>query len=157
MSITISYASTRAEVWQYYWRLWRARLWKTHLSVFMAVVVLTYLMLPIEARSGLTAMWKVGLAGSAPLIFLILYPMLRFKPQVREVKLDQKGITTSIGRRHGDIPWRDVAALDADENSLVIRRSNLNALIVPARAFAGPEKRAEFEAFVRAHANVNGS
>ncbi|MBY0582484.1 MAG: YcxB family protein [Sphingomonas sp.] len=157
MSIAISYASTRAEVWQYYWRLWRARLWKTHLLVFMAVGILTYLMLPIEARSGLSAMGKVGLAGSSPLIFLILYPMLRFKPQVREVKLDQKGITTSIGRRHGDIPWSDVAAVDADESSLVIRCSNLNALIVPARAFANPEKRAEFEAFVRAHAKVNGS
>jgi hypothetical protein len=157
MNIAISYASTRAEVWRYYWRLWRARLWKIHLSIFVVVATLTYFHLPPGARSGISGTWKILLAGGAPLIFLICYPMLRFKPQVREVMLNEEGITTSIGRRTGDIPWKDVAALDFDESSIVIRGANLNALIIPNRAFSSPEGRAKFETFVRAHANADGS
>jgi hypothetical protein len=37
MRFEIEYASTRREVWDWYWRFWRERGWKTHALIFPAV------------------------------------------------------------------------------------------------------------------------
>ncbi|MEH3038449.1 MAG: YcxB family protein [Sphingomonas paucimobilis] len=152
MAIAISYAATRPEIWNYYWRMWRQGLWKAHLFVFVIVAVLTYSALPANDLSVAAAI----AAASVTILFFVLYPQLRYKAETRELILSEDGITTSIGRRRADIPWSDIAAIDADELSFVIQRSNLNALIVPARAFASPDERAEFEAFVRTHTDARG-
>jgi hypothetical protein len=60
MSFKIEYASRRGEVWNWYWRAWRERLWKTHLLTFLAVVV--------AAMAGLYA---VGHGTLSPTAFLV--------------------------------------------------------------------------------------
>lgn len=157
MTTSITYASTRGEVWRFYWRLWRARLWKVHVTIFVVVAVIAYALLSAGDRSGVVAVLKVGIAGSILPIFLTLYPLMRFKPQVRRITLNEQGISTSIGARTGEIPWNDVVAVTAIANTLVIQRSNLNALVVPDRAFASPVDRTNFEAFVRMHVHTNES
>ncbi|KQM85332.1 hypothetical protein ASE67_12970 [Sphingomonas sp. Leaf23] len=154
MAMHIHYASTRAEVWRYYWRLWRQRMWKAHLAVFVVLATLLFAHLserdwPIAA--GLTA---AVLANCIPLVCFILYPMLRFNPEVRELSATADGLQTSIGRRHAAIPWCDIAAIESVDGTLVIRRSDFNGLIVPARAFASDEARLAFERFVRAQVDA---
>lgn len=153
MAITVRYASNRAEIWSYYWRMWRQQLWKAHIFVFVIVAVFTYSALPAHRLS-----WIAAIAtGGAVIALFMVYPLLRYKPEMRELTVNDEGIRTSIGRRRADIPWNDVAALDVQDDALVIRRSDLNGLIVPARAFATHEERAEFESFVRSHTGLNRS
>ncbi len=153
MAITIRYASTRTEIWRYHWRMWRQQLWKAHIFVFGIVTVLTYCALPAHRLS-----WIAAIAlGGAVIAFFMVYPLLRFKPEMRELTISEERIRTSIGLRRANISWNDIAALDAQDDALVIRRSNLNGLIVPARAFATPEEQAAFEAFVRRHTALNRS
>ncbi|WP_294322622.1 YcxB family protein [uncultured Sphingomonas sp.] len=151
MAITIRYASTRTEIWRYYWRMWRQQLWKAHVVVFGIVAVFTYCALPAHRLSWIAAI----VAGGAVIAFFMVYPLLRYKPEMRELTISDEGIRTSIGLRRGDIAWNDVAALDVQNDALVIRRSNLNGLIVPVRAFATPDEQAAFEAFVRCHTGLN--
>ncbi len=153
MAITIRYTSNRTEIWRYYWRMWRQQLWKAHIFVFMIVATLTYSALPAHRLS-----WIAAIAtGGAVIAFFMLYPLLRYKPEMRELTVSDEGIRTSIGRRESDIPWKDVAAINVQDDALIIRRSNLNALIVPARAFATSEERAAFKSFVRSHTDLNRS
>jgi hypothetical protein len=152
MSISVHYSSTRREVWGFYWRLWKQRLWKMHLVIFVAVAVsgsfATFGRLPRDFPEIIA----IVLTALIPIILLALYPMLMFKPQVRVLTVDDDGITTTIGRHNKSLAWAEIADMQNNAGALVIQGHNMNAFIVPERAFDTPEERLSFEAFVRAHA-----
>ena len=83
MSISISYASQRGEIWRWYWRTWRRSLWKIHCAVFAA----TASSASFEFFGGPPKGWPgfvlIGLIGVLPLAGFVLFPMLMFKPEVR--------------------------------------------------------------------------
>lgn len=150
MSISINYASQRNEVWQWYWRTWRRSLWKTHFSIFIAVVVVASLGIFGGVPTGWTGLALVGAIGILPLAGFVLFPMLKFKPEVRTLAVDGEGIATTIGKRSATIPWAEIADVREDGDALIIQRRNLNAFIVPARAFRSAEAKLQFRDFVKA-------
>lgn len=120
----------------------------------MVLATLVFVQLSERGWSVPAGLRVAALAPCIPLVFFVLYPMMRFKPEVRTVSLTVEGLHASIGRRHSQIPWHDVAEIESIDGALVIRRSNFNTLIVPARAFACDEMRRAFERFVRAQVDA---
>ena len=150
MTISISYASQRKEVWQWYWRMWRLRLWKTHLGVFVAVAIASSLFIFDGVPVGLNGLILVWAIAFLPLSAFVAFPMLMFKPETRTLSTSSSGIATTIGKRSGNIPWTDIIDVREDGDALVIQRRNLNAFIVPSRAFKNAAAKCEFADFVNA-------
>jgi hypothetical protein len=139
-------------VWGFYRRLWQQRLWKMHLIIFLTVTISASLAICRGWPRSAPEYLAMGLIGLVPLILLALYPMVMFKPQTRVLTVGDEGIATTIGKRNASIPWGEIASVRSnDDGALVIQRRNLNAFIVPTRAFETPESRSSFEDFVRAH------
>ena len=76
MIFSVQYASRRREIWDWYWRAWRQRLWKSHVLIFLTAVVATVLCVqgynqpsPVSILLGLTA-------GFVWILFLLIYPQL---------------------------------------------------------------------------------
>jgi hypothetical protein len=102
---------------------------------------------PPVRDSPFAARWLILLLPPlVPPLLLALYPQLAFKPQERVLTLDVSGITTTIGKRAGAIPWSDVAAVHRG-SAITIERTNGNAFVVPARAFASDDERRRFADF----------
>lgn len=158
MQLAIEYASLRKEVWAWYWRSWLQRLWKFHALIFACVVVTASLVMfdgpPPNKFSVLVALVSVGLV---PLIFLILYPMIRFKPERRSLIVDDNGFETSIGKRHAKLAWSEVSEVIDDDETIVFQGRNGNAMIIPRRAFGSPSERDDFLSFVRNSIGSHGS
>ncbi len=76
-----------------------------------------------------------------PVVLLILYPQLRFKPQTRTVTIGTSGITTVVGRKSGRISWKNIRSVTEDRGYVVVQGSSGNAFIIPPRAFETPEAK----------------
>jgi hypothetical protein len=151
MSITVHYSSTRREVWGFYRQLWKKRLWKIHLAIFLSVLVLGSFATFGHLPSDVSEFVAIAVIAFIPIALLALYPMLMFKPQMRVLTVDDDGIATKIGRHDKSVTWAEIADVQNNGEALVIRNRKLNAFIVPARAFDSPDERLLFEKFVRAH------
>ncbi len=91
------------------------------------------------ADLAIAAAWTAGL-----FMFLPLFLRLRTKKEVRTLTIGPSGISTRIGKRSGDIPWEKIARVDITDEHIFIMRTNLNAFVVPRRAFSDDKQRAEF-------------
>ncbi len=138
--VTLTYSSTRHELATWYWRMWKKKLWKVHivcLVISLTVVVLAAGHWPpstMEITRGLVV-------GAAVVLFLILFPQIMFKPQVRTLVFDRNGIRTKIGKKTGTISWQEIDNISDTEGTIVISRKNLNAFLVPQRAFQSEQER----------------
>ncbi len=74
---------------------------------------------------------------------LPLWPLIVFKREERVLSLDEAGVSTTIGKKAGSVPWSDVARIDARDDIISITRKNANAFLVPNRAFPTPEERVQ--------------
>jgi hypothetical protein len=151
--VTIDYASRRGEIWTWYWRAWRQRLWKSHLRIFLIVAVLADLILFGTASPHLAVPVAIG---AIPIILLILYSQLRFKPQRRTVTIGTSGITTVVGRKSGKISWKNIRSVTEERGYVVVQGSSGNAFIIPPRAFETPEGRARFVEAIRERMTTAG-
>jgi hypothetical protein len=147
--VTLKYSTTRHELATWYWTMWKKKLWRVHilyLLIPLAVVVLVaghWLPSPMEITRGLVV-------GAAVVLFLILFPQIMFKPQVRTLVLDRNGIRTTIGKKTGTISWQEIESVRDSEGTIVISRKNLNAFLVPQRAFQSEQERASVLTTVQA-------
>jgi YcxB-like protein len=149
MEFKLNYASRRGEVWRWYWRMWRQRLWKLHAAIIASVGVLVAalartrgLSLPSSVLEGLV----FGLVAAA---WLPLYPMVMFKPQGRSLIIDPKGITTTIRAQNRSYVWSDFRSVSLDRDCIAIERHNGNAFVIPARAFESPDHQEKLLSFLR--------
>ncbi|HVY86115.1 MAG TPA: YcxB family protein [Caulobacterales bacterium] len=150
MARTIEYASTRGEIWRWYWRSWRRGLWVTHAVVFCwvsGVVLLllwsTDLLRPMNVVLALVA-------GIASIAWMPLFPMIQFKPQTRTLTVDERGISTTIGAKSGVRKWDEIRSVADEEGAIVVVVKTKNAFIIPARAFASDADRADFLNYAKA-------
>ena len=139
-SETLRYKTSRADVWRFYWRQWRQKLWITH----AAIVALAAFLAWQNAPKGNAGMLYAATPAILLLAGLIAYPQLRYKPQERELILDTTGIRTTIGKKSGEMTWQDVSRIDDAQGIVYIQRHNGNAFIIPKRAFASSEVRSDF-------------
>jgi len=95
---------------------------------------------PLSMRSFATILaWAVG-----GFIFMPFWLFIRAKTALLALTIAPGGISTEIGCLRGDIPWDKVAAVTDAGSYVVIARANGNSLLIPKRAFAGPERQAQF-------------
>ncbi|MGO9512924.1 MAG: YcxB family protein [Steroidobacteraceae bacterium] len=142
----VKYASTRGEIWRWYWCAWaRPRgLWRFHVIVgLLFAIALTG---PGTSRSyRLAYCLAVALASSvAGVAVLCLWPRIRFKAAPRSLTIDENGLKTTIGQISGSRRWSDVRSVVETDSAIVITGTNGNVLIVPSRAFATERERLAF-------------
>jgi len=144
MEITIKYKSSRGEITHWYWRMWRNRLWKIH-SVFILMIFLFFVTSeghwPIQDFRFLEHAIYVSLFS---LIFFVLFPQVKFKPQLRTLTVDENGIKTMIGHKSGTVSWSEIIEIEDTSEYISIIRKTLNAFVVPRRAFQSDADRNQF-------------
>jgi YcxB-like protein len=140
-SFSLRYRSTRAEVWDWYWRVWRHRLWRTHAAIFVVVVISTLVLTMSYSAPNWALAVGVGVVAVA---WLPMVPLIAFKSTERTLQVDEHGISTVIGKQSRTYTWNEVATIEEHAGVVVISLKNLNALIIPRRAYASDEERARF-------------
>jgi hypothetical protein len=85
-----------------------------------------------------TLLFSLAVVGSP------LYPLLRFKSDERTLEIAPTGISTTIGRKSGQIAWGQVADIDSHAQRIFIIGKNGNSFIVPDAAFSNDAERTEF-------------
>lgn len=145
--MTITYYSSRREVADWYWFMWRrSTTLKLRQLCIAAGVFMTAWLFQIRATVSPMARGLVATAVTlVALAFLPLYPLLMFKPQERRLTIEEEGVSTSIGALHGKVPSREVAEIVSRGDTLYIVRNNLNAFVIPLRAFATDDQRDAFQ------------
>jgi hypothetical protein len=61
---------------------------------------------------------------------------------VRTLSFDENGLRTKIGKKSGSVSWLEIESIADSEGTIVISRKNLNAFLVPQRAFQSDQERA---------------
>jgi len=145
-AVTIRYALKRADVWRAYARQWRSS-WK--LMAAQVVIALSVFYLTLKNVAGnkpvqVHHIASAALVTCAVLAFLPLYPLIRYKSQERILTIAPEGITTTIGKLHGELSWRQIESISPEGDRIYIVGRNQNSFAVPDHAFASAEDRAEF-------------
>ena len=143
MSYNLRYRSSRADVWRWYWRAWRRRLWFTHLffAGVVSISVVQLLHLPFNA---ITLLLVFAVALPITILSFALWPQLAFKNQERVLSVGPDGWSTTIGDRTGSKRWSEISTVQAAQDSIVITSNSGNALVVPGNAFSGPSAMQQF-------------
>jgi hypothetical protein len=155
---TLQYSTTRAELWRWYWRAWRrpAGLWRFHVLIGIIVALGMAEIRGPGRFSWIETAVAVAVGTACCMVLLPLWPQIKFKPQLRTLKVDQKGFETSIGRLQGVQRWEDIREVHDDGESIVLTTQGGNAMLIPRRAFGGPSDRQQFFAdVVRWHTREN--
>lgn len=151
-SYTLQYATTRAELWRWYWRAWArpAGFWRQHVLIG-AGVALGVAWANGFATTHFGSIALIGLAATVSCVVLFpLWPQLRFKPQVRTLEVDESGYRTSIGHLSGNRQWSEIHSVQDDGNILVLTTRRGNAMLIPRRAFGDGIDRKQFVSDVQA-------
>src|SRR5262249_12006189 len=141
----VRYRARRGEVWRWYWRRWRAKLWQTWLlgggAAYAAVLFVFASEHPFETRDLLTALW----APAVLWMFLALFPQAMFKSAERTLEIGPGGIDSCIGVKRAHRDWREIDTITETNGVIALRvRRTGNAFLVPDRAFESGEQRTEF-------------
>jgi len=141
MEKTIHYRSSRKEVSEWYWKMWRKKFWRYHIATLGIVFLVSIGHWPpssSEVLRGLT----IGLIA---VIGMLAFPQIMFKPQERTLTTNDQGIHTKIGNRQKQIGWNEISEVEKTQYAiLIVRKRTGNAFIIPQRAFKSEQ---EFEAF----------
>jgi hypothetical protein len=142
----VSYTSSRAEVWRWYWRAWwrPLGLWRHHAGIALAIAIAWTAREPAGPFDVIRFASAFGIAVALCLLLFPLWPQLRFKPQKRTLTIDASGFATQIGNLRGTRPWRLIRSVEDSADGIVLVGSNGNAMIVPNRAFPDPTAREAF-------------
>jgi hypothetical protein len=155
--MVIKYRITRSDIWQAYWRRTRLKM-----SVFRVTITLVLIGMAISsaldpslsppARVAMTLLLGgVAIAGSP------IFPLLRFKADERILEIGPTGLSTTIGRRSGTVPWNQIARVESAANRIYIVGKTGDSFIVPWDAFSSPAEQAQFTQLAIAWSNKAGS
>jgi hypothetical protein len=144
---TIEYTSTRKDLGVLYSYLLKH-------SFKMRCLILALVILPggvpvlLELLSGQRVPlqnWIIGLIVGVAIYFAYPWYFRRTaKKDKRTLSISPVGITTQVGSKHGEIAWSQVENLWVTQEYVFIVRGNLNAFVIPKRAFRDDEERIAF-------------
>lgn len=144
--MVIRYKVSRSDIWHAYWNTWRhgVRLNILRLFIFGCafLVAEAWLRGPLAAPA-----WRfagAGVIAFLAILFLAVYPLLRFKPDERTLTISPTGIATTIGKRSGDVPWSKIARIAPAGGRIYIIGRSGNSFAVPRDAFGSDAQRTEF-------------
>ena len=143
MEHTLRYRSSRSDVWRWYWRTWRAKLWRTHVLV---ATVAAFVLSESTFESINLASWGLWylVAQLAVTALFASVPQVMFKASERVLAVSPQGWSTQIGKRSVSRTWAEVASIGDEDGRVLIAGTNGHALIIPARAFADSQYREQF-------------
>lgn len=147
--ITLTYSTTRRELATCYWRMWKKKLWKFHAAFIVTSIAVVVLIAGHWPPSVMDIVRSIVVAV-AVIASLILFPQIMFKPEVRTLSFDKNGLRTKIGKKSGSVSWQEIESITDSESTIVISRKNLNAFLVPQRAFQSDQERASVLSEIRA-------
>ncbi|MGJ5036070.1 YcxB family protein [Bradyrhizobium sp. HKCCYLRH3059] len=148
MAVTLKYASTRAEVWDWYWRAWRKKLWVLHAYSALFFIALALIWDGHWPPHDYAKLLYGLLAAGVFVVFLVAFPQLMFKPQHRELTASEDGLYTKIGNKSRAWSWREISTIEETPELVTITGKNGNALLIPRRAFDSEEHKRLFAAAV---------
>jgi len=123
-------------------------LWKIHLAILLIASTAMFF-----SGSGLSHPTPSFLAaigfGLAAVGLMVVYPQAMFKLKARVLLVGPDGIETTVGKLSGRRAWGDVRSVSEEDGCIVLTVKNGNAFIVPPRAFASADIRADFLAYAR--------
>src|SRR5215831_181814 len=132
----IRYRASRSDIWRFYLFPKNRRVLRLAMVAVSVVLVLEGISTLRDGSLGLawraletTLLFSLAVVGSP------LYPLLRFKSDERTLEITPTGISTTIGRKSGEIAWGQVADIDSHKQRIYIIGKNGNGFIVPDAAF----------------------
>lgn len=145
--MTIHYSLQRSDVLRAYGHTWRHS-WKLKLMQ-LVMLVLMYAATASWIKDPGPRSWPQAASAAAISVLVIagmaLLPVLLFyKPEPRMLEIGPEGISTTIGRRSGNIAWQAVQWIKSDADAVYIVGKGLNSFRIPERAFASPADRERF-------------
>ena len=147
VTLCVRYHSSRREIWHWYWRTWRQPrgLWRIHAVIALGAFVTVLLLIapPVRPIPWIYGIWAV-LAALLSVAWLPLWPMIRFKPQLRTLEVSRRGLRTSVGKLTGEKSWREIASIEEACGCICIEMPTSSAFLVPERAFPSAIARNEF-------------
>jgi hypothetical protein len=148
---TLRYATTRSEVWRWYWRAWArpAGLWRFHVLLGVAAALASAAVQGFARIGWSDIAVDVTVCTTICTVLLSLWPQLNFKPQVRTLEVDEAGYRTVIGRHKGERPWPEIQSIHDGGETVVLMTRQGNAMLIPRRAFVGAPDRGQFVADIK--------
>jgi len=141
----VKYKSSRKEIWSFYWHQWfYGELKWIHARYFLLVALVVYFFKMKTIAWSVSAFLMAFISGLASVIWMPIYPQIKFKPQIRTLSVSENGISTSIGKCSGYVAWSEVASVSQLNGNIYIVGVNGNGFVVPARAFSGVDEKNKF-------------
>lgn len=142
-SVTIHYALRRRDIWNAYWFTWRSG-WALKFAQICIAASVFYLALAWQTRIVFALLAAIG-----SVLFLPLYPLLLYKPQMRELTITPWGVRTQIGKKSAEIKWNEIKRVAREGDRLYLIGRTGNSFAVPDHAFASVDERNTFEEQIR--------
>lgn len=147
----LTYTSRRGEVWDWYWKRWRDRLWRNWFTAaFVIYAVSLFMAWQEHARLDASALGPPTVLTAVVFLFFTAFPQIAFKPQVRTLTVDERGVKTQIGTKSAALTWHEISEIRDDGQMIILLvRKTGNAFLVPERAFSNRAERDDFLVVVR--------
>ena len=144
--MVVTYNSSRSDVWRAYWYSWRHshRMKAIQLALFGFVFLSGRSWLSSTSIDSTTRSVGALVIACLATVFLPVYPLLRFKPEKRMLSISPAGISTTIGRLSGEIPWTQVARIASVAQCTYVVGKNGNSFSIPNGAFSSEQDRTTF-------------
>lgn len=78
------------------------------------------------------------------LLLFPLWPQIKYKRSIRTLTIGPEGIDTTIGSKSGKRVWSEVARIEDNGQEIVVTMLNMNAFVIPMRAFSSDDYRTQF-------------
>lgn len=143
MNHIVHYSSSRSEIWHWYWREWRRRLWPIHAA---SSIIVGFSLSGNSINPSDLIQWIAYSVAVFPIVVAVFasVPQIMFKSTERSLRIGPDGWSSIIGKKSGSRTWAEVAAVREEAGSVVISGTNGNALIIPPRAFSDETSRQQF-------------
>ena len=141
----ITYKSSRKEIWNFYWSQWlHGNLKWVHLRIFILVSLTIYFYNTKSLVWSFPVFITATICGIFSIIWLPIFPQIKFKPQIRRLTINENGITTSIRNVRGECTWKEIASIIQSNGNIYIIGIGGNGFVVPLRAFSSVQEKKEF-------------
>jgi YcxB-like protein len=146
MDYTLSYRSTRGDVWRWYWRMWRRKFWVVHLllSAFIVAVMFQITRGPLFPLLILLILCFVAIV-----VVLSSVPQILFKSATRTLVVSESGWVTTIGSKSGARRWNEIGTIEENATHVILTTNSGSAMLIPRTAFATEEQAQHFVAQTR--------
>jgi len=158
--MTIQYSLTRADILRSFFRSLKSspRFLVTVLGYSVAFGLFTMLARGDFSRSIAPDDLLIALAWTvAAFFFMPGYFLIRYKRELRVLTTSQEGITTEMGDRKATVSWSRIKQVRNTRRNVFLVGSSGNAIVIPSRAFQGPDQQAQFVAEIDVWRNANRS